>query len=231
MPAPVPYATDEDIYTLASLDFAALVPKANIWAEGHDGVIPASDPWKLTSASNDFPGSGIAPPMLIQFLAPEALYSSTGEYYAIDSLIDGDPHSLRVRRVGAIGTAGEAPGTATGLSGVGFRIPTLLPQILMASSVVDALFDIGYGTDRARSNLTQATLDQLRMLCCMIVLRDQYLNMATSMNEVGSGKSTFAAKSREYADRADRLAGAVNVKYAGALMNVTKHRVGRLYRL
>jgi hypothetical protein len=52
------------------------------------------------------------------------------------------------------------------------------------------------------------------------------------MNEIGAGKSTFAAKSREYADRADKLADSIQVVFTTpGVVQANRARSARLFRI
>jgi hypothetical protein len=232
MPTPIPYITDEFLYSISPQDYPALVPRANIWGYGADGVVLASDPWTLASAQNDFVAMDLQPGMLVRFLAPKTIYGTTGEIYAVDAVGTAADDEVTVRRVGAVALAGEPPGDTVDTTNITFDVPTLRPQIDRAGSMIDARFAIGYATGRSRSDLSTATADQLKTLCAFMVLRDQYLAMAASMNEIGAGKSTFAAKSREYADRADKLADSIQVVFTTpGVVQANRARSARLFRI
>jgi hypothetical protein len=226
-----PYVTDESIYSMSPQDFPALVPRSNIWGYGADGTIAAADPWTLHSDQNDFASMDIRPGMLVRFLAPKTIYGSTGEIYAVDAVGVASDREITVRRIGAVARAGEPPGDDVDLSGITFDILTLRPQIEQASSQIDARLAIGYATDRGRADLSPATRDQIRTLCAFMVLRDQYLAMAASMNEIGAGKSTFSAKSNEYADRVDTLTRTIRVVFVQDMESVNRRRVAWTFRI
>jgi hypothetical protein len=169
--------------------------------------------------------------MLVRFLAPKTIYGSTGEIYAVDAVGVASDREITVRRIGAVARAGEPPGDDVDLSGITFDILTLRPQIEQASSQIDARLAIGYATDRGRADLSPATRDQIRTLCAFMVLRDQYLAMAASMNEIGAGKSTFSAKSNEYADRVDTLTRTIRVVFVQDMESVNRRRVAWMFRI
>lgn len=229
--APDPYTTDESIYLIASMDYATLVPRENVWAYGADGSIAAATPFVLTSASNDFVGADVVPSMLVRFIEPMNVYSEMGEFYAVDMLVPGDVHSIQVRRIGAATGAGEPPGLATDMAGVTFDVPTLRPQIDMAGAWIDARLSIGYAAGRMRADLAAPTRAALGSLCAYMVLRDQYVARATTMIEVGAVASTFYAKSKAFDARAAEILSSIEVRYTGGDRYVPRRRAARLWRI
>lgn len=228
---PVPYTTDEYIYSLSSMDFLSLVPTSNVWAYGEDGTIGTADPWALQSATNDFATAAVIPKMLIQFMAPKTVYGNAGQIYAVDSVDATDPTVLHTRRVAAPPFSGTPPGTISGIMDVTFQLPTLRPQIDVAGRWIDSEYRIGYDAGRLRSDLIPQDLDRLEMLCAAIVLRDQYIAMASSMNEIGAGKSTFAAKGKEWDTRVVAMAGVFRPHFATPEPNLSPRRTGMLFRI
>lgn len=134
------YCTDEDIAASAPADFLGLCPPWQVKASGTDGVMDASTPWTLTSASVDFEALGVAANDVIALAKPRAAFPTpSGELYAIDS-VSGSTAILR--RVGGYLNEGQPPGNASGLIGVDFRVLTFRPQIDIATEDANRIFGI-----------------------------------------------------------------------------------------
>jgi hypothetical protein len=232
MPPAASYATDEDIYIKRARDYSSLVPKAQIYAYGVDGVIPADDPWALHSSAVDFGALQITFGMILRLTAPTNIFGADGEYFAVDHVDETDPHTLHVRRPGGAPSEGDPagyPGRST--LGVAFRCETLKPQLVQVSDELDAAFKIGASEGRTRADLVEYSRETLRLLCVMIVLRDQYLSEAESMNVIGGGKSVMYAKATELDNRIKSLWGSVEPQFVGAQPTMSPRRAGRIVRV
>jgi hypothetical protein len=119
------YATDEDVYVEAGADFAVLVPKSNLVAQGSDGAFAAGSPWALASASNNFVTQGVAPGMVVQLTGPSPTFKLP-QYLAVQAVASG---TLTLRRCGMATGVGLPPVPSAGLTGVSFTLTTLKPQI------------------------------------------------------------------------------------------------------
>ena len=80
----VVYATDENIAVRASGDFSMLCPDWQKLAWGNDGVLAASAPWVLSSASVDFSGAGVGSLTSSSCASRARCSRGSGELLAVD---------------------------------------------------------------------------------------------------------------------------------------------------
>jgi hypothetical protein len=164
------YASDEDIAVRAGGDFLALCPPWQISSAGTDGVFANGFPWVLTSASVNFATNGVRPNQVILLTKPPSNFPGAGHILAIDSVVGG---AITLRRLHADLYVGQPPAPMTGLTGVSFSIPTLIPQIEEAS------FDLKrrYGINEliaSRASAYVYDLRVLRMAAVLTVLLNRY---------------------------------------------------------
>jgi hypothetical protein len=198
---PIPYATDEDIALRASADFPLLCPRDQKLASATDGVLFASAPWTLTSATVDFQALGVAAGQIVQL-------ERAGQMAAIECLVvvGTAPGSVTLRRKGQPAGVGMPPGTASGLSGVTFRVATLGPQIALASADVNRRFGISDGLYPGRSPSELADPSEIRDAVVLTVLYRQYLDASRVMGGLEGGSADhFAAKARAVKAELDDL--------------------------
>jgi hypothetical protein len=163
------YATDEDIAVRAYGDFAALVPKDAILAQGTDGVFSSGDLWTLNSASNNFATQGIKVSHVVQLSGP-APYKGSGRLFAVGA-VNGDAITLRV--IGKADGIGSPPSPAGGLTGVSFVIRTFDPQLEDASFQINQQFGIDPNWPQAAPTLIY-DLRVLRQTAALTVLVRAY---------------------------------------------------------
>jgi hypothetical protein len=153
------YATDADLLAEAGEDYFALVPRAQVLASGNDGVFDPALPWVLVSAV-DFGAQGVAVGQAVHLSgAPKtpahAKFGASGETYIVGA-VAGTSLTLQVPGLG-LGT-GQPPSGADGLTEVGFRVVTMVPQIVRISAEVDRAIAYGAAADaqdaEARKELT-----------------------------------------------------------------------------
>jgi hypothetical protein len=133
------YCTDEDIAVLCSADFATLVPKDQIIAQGTDGVFQSADLWTITSTSVNFAGQGAQVGHIVQLTGPANPFKGSGVKMAV-SAVAADRVTLR--RIGKTTGWGQPPSPSGGLTGVSFTVTTFGPQIEYASYEINSRYGI-----------------------------------------------------------------------------------------
>lgn len=174
------YCTDEDIAIRAAGDFVVVVPRDQVVAAGADGVLSGSS-WVLSSASvANFATRGVTPGQMVKLWGAKGTPAgaafgpeSAADLFAVDAVSGA---TLTLRRKGLASGQGQPP-SAIGLTGVGFSVVTLYPQI------EDASFEIQqrYGIDDAVVGSATADLykvRELRQATTLTVLHRLYLAMA-----------------------------------------------------
>jgi hypothetical protein len=151
------YCTDEDIAVLCSADFATLVPKDQVIAQGSDGVFSSGDLWTVSSASNAFAAQGVAVGHILQLTGPSSAFKGSGVKMAVSSV---QTNSVTLRRIGRQTGWGIAPCPAGGLTGVSFVVATFGPQIEYASYEIN----MRYGIDPNFALIAPAQIYDLRAL-------------------------------------------------------------------
>lgn len=174
------YCTDEAIAIRSPGDFAIVVPRDQVWAEGADGAFVADDRWTLASASADFVAAGIAPGMIVRLTAPAATYRAPGETLVVDAVTSAT--ALRLRRKAAAAGQGKPPGPAGGITGVAFSVPTLRPQIEAATYDLNQRFSIDESAP-GRAPADAYDLRELEAACIWTVLAQQYAASARGGSE------------------------------------------------
>src|ERR1700729_1003713 len=91
------FCTDEDIAGLCAADFATLLPKENVIAQGADGVFSSGDLWTINSASNSFVAQGVQVGHVVQLLKPQSAFPGSGVKMAVSSV---QTNSVTLRRIG-----------------------------------------------------------------------------------------------------------------------------------
>jgi hypothetical protein len=157
------YCTDEDIAVLCSADFATLIPKDQVIAQGSDGVFASSDLWTISSASNAFLAQGVQVGHVVQLTGPSATFKGSGAKLAVSSV---QANSVTLRRIGRQTGWGIAPCPAGGLTGVSFLVTTFGPQIESASYDINAR----YGIDPNFALVAPTQIYDLRALRQMTIL-------------------------------------------------------------
>lgn len=227
---PPPYTTDERIYQVSSVYFMGLIPPGQVTAEGVDGATLAGSEWVVHSASNDFAAQGVSPGMMFVITGPRAFYGTDQEVYVVDSLVDGDAHAVTLRRVGVPSGAGMSPGPSGGITGIIFSVPTLMPQIRSAGAEVDARWRIGVNGWRQRTQMDPFSMTMAENLCIHMVLHQQFIGMARTFNEIGSGQSTFVGLAREHAAEVQRIQSSFAPRFYTPERNPTRRRSTPLFR-
>ncbi|QEH38653.1 hypothetical protein OJF2_72590 [Aquisphaera giovannonii] len=183
----VVYATDENLAVRASGDFAFLCPTWQKLAWGNDGVLAASSPWVLRSASVNLSGAGVGPGHVALLSKPTTTFKGSGELFAVDA-VAGD--TMTLRRLGLDSGAGQPPSPAADLSGVEFLVTTLAPQIEEASFDLNQRLSIDpLVPGRTPGDLRD--LRDLRQACVLTVLTRRYAA------EVRGSQGDFALKLAE----------------------------------
>lgn len=174
----VVYANDEQLAIRCDGDISILTPNANLLAGGTDGVFDASDPWTLTSASNDFEAQGVAVGNTVKLTSAVDQATSKkiqpwgGMAGVVMAVGSASGHSLTLRRLG-LGDGEGLPPALGGLSGVTFSVETLAPQIEQASDELNRRC----GIDPRSSRYAPPDVYDLRELneaCMLIVLLKKY---------------------------------------------------------
>jgi hypothetical protein len=157
------YCTDEDIAVLCTADFATLVPKNQIVAQGSDGVFSSGDLWTINSASVSFAAQGVMVGHVVQITGPKSAFGGSGIQMAVSSV---GANSVTLRRIGKATGWGQAPCPTGGQTGVSFAVVTFDPQIETAS------YDINgrYGIDPNFALVAPSQIYDLRALRQMTVL-------------------------------------------------------------
>lgn len=181
MPDPkILYATDEQIRIRCAGDFDELVPSDQIIALGFDGVLLASSPWLLTSASVNFMAVGVEPGNVVVL----TFDTGNGVHFGVDSVSSS---GIILKRIGQPATGlGMPPVTATA-TGIQFSVPTFGPQIEDATYELNLRYRVDDNfPDRQANYLYDAR--ELRQACVLTVLIRQY----TTENRAKDGD--FAGK-------------------------------------
>ena len=203
------YATDEDLAVRAPADFSILCPRDQKLAEGTDGAFAPTAPWTLTSGSIDFSTRGIVAGQVVQLTQPLAQFRPPGEALVIDTV---GPYSITLRRKGLASGAGAPPGPAAPLTGVGFVIATLGPQIERASYELNRR----YGIDDLVAGRRAADLYDPREICEATVLTVLYRQYVAMSREAGSPGDAFAGKAGLVKSELDDLLARIVVRWGPA---------------
>ncbi|WP_165221900.1 hypothetical protein [Aquisphaera insulae] len=180
----VVYATDENIAVHASGDFSVLCPDWQKLAWGNDGVLLASSPWVLSSASVNFSRAGVVPGHVVLLRKPSTVFKGSGELLAVDAVAG---NTVTLRRLGLAPGAGQPPSPGGDLNAVEFLMTTLDPQTEEASFDLNRRLSIDpLLTGRAPSDLHD--LRELRQACVLTVLARRYAA------EVRGSQGDFALK-------------------------------------
>lgn len=174
------YCTEEDIAIRAAGDFLVVVPRDQVSARAADGAIGAGT-WVLTSATvGSFAARGVLPGQVVKVWGAKGTPAgsafgpeSAADLFVVDAVAGA---SLTLKRKGLASGQGEPP-SAVALTGVGFAVLTLYPQI------EDASFELQqrYGIDDAVVGSATADLykvRELRQATTLTVLHRLYLAMA-----------------------------------------------------
>jgi hypothetical protein len=167
------YCTDEDVAKRMLGDFMLCVPPANIMARGDDGEFLADNRWGLVSASVNFAARGVLAGQVAftKYAGGKIKYE---DLLAVDSV---ETTTLGLRRFGQTQGYGEPPGPINGTSSVQFLIPYLKPQIQLATSEINRIWNIGeLWIERPASSLVDPS--EIRELCVLWVMRDLYFGKA-----------------------------------------------------
>jgi hypothetical protein len=197
------YCTDEDIAVLCYADFATLVPKDGIVAQGTDGVFSSGDLWTISSASVDFLAQGVKVGHIVQLTAPMSAFKGSGVKMAVSSV---QANSVTLRRVGKTTGWGQAPCPAGGLTGVSFLVATFDPQIETAS------YDINgrYGIDPNFALVAPSQIYDLRALKQMTVLT---VVVKAYRGDVRSKEGDFAKKLHTYQQELSDVLARADLKW------------------
>jgi hypothetical protein len=167
------YCTDEDLAVRAVGDFSRLCPHWQRLASGTDGVVAGDDLWTLSSPAVNFYLAGVAVGSIF-LLTHNTInrYGSSGSLYAVSS-VSSTTGSVTLRNVGMAAGVGVAPAPAGGMTSIRFEVPTLGPQIEEVSYRINRDYGIdAIDPDREPTDLYDAR--ELRELCVLMVLKDQY---------------------------------------------------------
>lgn len=204
-----PWCTDEDIAVRCGPDFTVLLPNSQILAEASDGVFASGDRWAMTSATTNFetqlPASwGLTPSRagyVLWLKKPSANYQAGGQLLAIYSATGT---SLALRRIGMADGAGQPPGPAAGLTGIGFQVATFAPQIDEITYAINQQFNIGLP---GRNPTDLADVRPLRRLCVAMVLLDRY------SDESRASTGDYAAKTDSLKSEISDLRGQLTLRW------------------
>ncbi len=164
------YCTDENIAVRCGADFTALLTSSQVLASGSDGAFSSSDPWTLTSASNNFDTQGVAVGCVVWLRKPATAFPAGGLLMAVGA-VNGT--SLTLRRLGLAKGLGQSPVASGGQSGVDFQIATFQPQIEEATYDLNQRFNINPSmAGRKPSDISD--LRVLRRTTVATVLVDRY---------------------------------------------------------
>lgn len=167
MPDPtILYCTDESIRIRCAGDFDELVPSDQILALGFDGVLLASTPWLLTSASVNFMAVGVVPGNVVVL----TFDTGNGVHFGVDSVTSS---GLVLKRIGQSATGLGMPPVTANATGIQFSVPTFGPQIEDATYDLNRRYNIDDNfPNRQASYLYDAR--ELRQATVLTVLRRQY---------------------------------------------------------
>jgi hypothetical protein len=188
--------TDEDLAVRAEADWPLLVARPAL-AAGRDGVVSASAPWILASASNDFEAQGVGPGCVAcLYDLPESTAPYREQVFGVASASAG---ALTLQLLGGPAGAGMPPGQLDGLAAVRFRVATARGRIAAAS--------IDLARDLALSDPDLVTLvdaEGLREACCCKVLCELYYDRARQVREAADAP-LWAGKARALCARYKEL--------------------------
>lgn len=167
------YCTDEDIATRARSDFVQLCNREYL-ASGTDGVFASGNRWQLTSAGSAFSTQGIGTGHVLFITKPSTVVGASGAIFAVDSAVGS---AINLRRINMGLNVGDYIGPVGGATGVQFSVPTLMPQIELASYQLNKRFGIN---DIIAGRQPASLFDprELRDVCVFTVLCDRYLDLA-----------------------------------------------------
>jgi hypothetical protein len=197
------YCADEDIAVLCYADFATLIPKDQVVAQGSDGVFASGDLWTISSASNAFAAQGVKVGHIVQLTGPSAAFKGSGAKMAVSSV---QANSVTLRRVGKTTGWGQAPCPVGGLTGVSFLVTTFDPQIETAS------YDINgrYGIDPNFALVAPSQIYDLRALKQMTVLT---VVVKAYRGDTRSKEGDFAKKLYMYQQELSDVLARVDLKW------------------
>ncbi len=199
------WATDETILAECAGDYAILVPRHQRLAQGTDGAIAAGS-WVLTAASvPDWGAIGLG----AGNVATVAVGTKTQDMFVVASASGA---SLTLRRVGCDAGVGMPPGGSSGLTGLGFEVPTCLPQIRENQRRLMLRYAV------AADVVTASDFVEALVLGVLIDLYGALFRAGASPLGGSSGQDdNFAAKLRAYkaelADALDVLDGTYRVSF------------------
>lgn len=201
------YADDESIAVRAYGDFAALVPRDQVLAQGVDGVFQGSDLWTLTSASQNFQTQGVAVGHIVRLYAPTTVFKGHGNLFAVGSV---NGNAITLRRPGKGDGVGLPPSPSGGLGGVSFEIKTFDPQIEDVSYEIN----IRYGIDPTWATAAPGMIADLRVLRQATVLTVLVRAYST---DARSKDGDFARKIAEFRQALSDVLGIVQVRWTQAI--------------
>jgi len=195
----------------AGPDFPMLAQRAAVLATGKDGVFAPDAPWVLTSASVNFQAQGVASQHIVSFSSPGMQFPGMGQYlYAVDSA-SGNAATLRL--VGLGPGVGQPPSPAAGMSSVTFAIPTLAPQLDIATYRLKSRLAIDEGIFcRGSSWVYQGVEDLYRVFRDAVVyetLADLYEANMRDPTQAGD----WSIKARLYRKRAQEVFDQIYVRW------------------
>ena len=183
------YATDEDIAVRAPGDYAELVPKDSLVAQGIDGSFDAAFPWILNSTLN-FTRQGVKSGMVVHLETAEGPFRASGAFFAVDT---PSGQSCSLRRIGLLSGIGQPPYPGP-CEAITFTIRTFSPQLENASYELNQSFRINPADSVWRYDTPANLYDQrqLRDACVLKVLIQQYTSEARSKDSDWSAKAALA---------------------------------------
>jgi len=228
------WCTDENIAVRCGPDFNPLMPDSQMMAWGNDGVFSPSDPWTLTSASNDFTtqlpalwtltqvstniGLVTTPSVhgyVVWLRSPGSAFPAGGTLMAVAAVSDT---SVTLRRLGLPANMGQPPSPSSGLTGVGFQIATFKPQIEEVTYDINQKWTIDSAlTLRTATNLYD--IRPLRRLTVAKVLLDRYTD------ESRAGTGDYSHKVELIKQEIDDLEAKVQLRWGTGLATAPQTRV------
>lgn len=134
------YASDEQVYTFASADYAVIAPNGSCYGYGADGAVANGDPWTLTSATNNFTTQGAAAGMMLQLIDPKGSFTPKRSLYFVVDTVGST--SLTFRHPGEVAGKGMPPVAAAGLTGITFSVLSIKAQIENAAFKLNEKFSV-----------------------------------------------------------------------------------------
>ena len=197
------FVTDESIAVRAVGDYLDLCPEWQKLAYGTDGVFAPGSPWVLNSASSAFATLGVASNNVIALTGPKPYYTSTGELFAVDSVVG---NAVTIRRINQPLGSGLPPAPSSGLNGITFKIKTFGPQIDAATYDTKLRFNI----DETQSYRGSGFIYDLRVLEQITVLT-VLVRMYGASNRSQDGD--WASKLKLYKSEYDEILDRVSLRW------------------